>query len=307
MPETIEAAGGEARWLDRPDGMRLRYAVFGPPGTAGWCVFLPGYTEFIEKHLETVGDLRARGFGVVVPDWRGQGLSGRETGDRSRGHIDRLDTHLDDLDAVIDACGLLMDGPATVMGHSMGGHLTVRYCHRHPKRVARAIAVAPMMGVAALTTATGALLTMLCAVGLAKHYVFGGRPYGPSRARFEGNRLTSDPERFARMHRLIARTPDLAVADPSFGWAHAAWASIRLTRRPGWLETVETPMLVAIAGRDRIVDSAAGEAAARRLANATLVRFDTAEHEILGEVDAIRAGLWAAIDRFLGTDQGSQT
>lgn len=306
VPETIEEAGGEARWLDRQDGARLRYGVFGPAGAAGWCIFLPGYTEFIEKHLETVADLRARGFGVVALDWRGQGLSDRDTDDRSKGHIDRFETHLDDLDAVIDESEVLREGPAMIIGHSMGGHLTIRYCHRHPNRVSRAVAIAPMMGVTALSPSTGIMLTFFCAVGLSKYYVFGGRPYGPRRKRFEGNRLTSDPERFARMHRLMERNPDLAVADPTFGWVRAAWESIRLTRQPGWLESISTRMLVAVAGRDRIVDSAAGEAAAGRLPNATLVRIDTAEHEILGEVDPIRAELWAAIDGFLGTAQGVQ-
>jgi len=286
--------------------MRLRYAVFGPAGAAGWCVFLPGYTEFIEKHLETVADLRARGFGVVTLDWRGQGLSGRVLDDRSKGHVDDFDEHLDDLDTVITDADALSAGPVTVFGHSMGGHLGIRFCQRCGDDVARAVIIAPMMGVTRLGPAGGLLVRLICLFGRREAYVFGGEPYGPKRRRFAGNRLTSDPERFARLHRLIERDPDLAVADPTFGWVDAAWRSIAVTRRPGWLEAVTTPVLIAIAGRDRIVDNPSTEAAIARLPTATRVHLDAAEHEILGETDAIRAELWAAIDAFLDHDRLSR-
>lgn len=306
VAETIEAAGGTVHWLDRPDGVLLRYATFGPPGDAGWCLFLPGYTEFIEKHLETVADLRSRGFGVLTLDWRGQGLSGRMVADRSKGHVDDFDQHLDDLDAVIADAGVLEGEPITVVGHSMGGHLTIRFCHRDPGAVSRAIAIAPMMGVTRLGPAGAALVSVLTKIGFAQSYIFGGQPYGPRRRLFEGNRLTSDPVRFERMHRLIEANPDLALADPTMGWVDAAWRSIALTRRLGWLEAVTTPLLVAVAGRDRIVDNPSTEAAIRRLPNATVLRLETAEHEILGEVDPIRAAFWATADGFLDGSQGRQ-
>lgn len=306
VPDTIEAAGGETRWLDRPDGMHLRYAVFGPAGPAGWCLFLPGYTEFIEKHLETVGDLRARGFGVVVLDWRGQGLSARFLPDTSKGHIDSFETHLDDLDAVVADAGLPEGAPLTVFGHSMGGHLAIWFCRRHPDRVARAVAIAPMIGVAALGRPVGALLSVFCAVGLSGRYVFGGAPYGPQRQRFEGNRLTSDRARFERVHRLIAANPALAVSDPTFGWVRAAWRSIQFTHGAGWFESIRMPILVALAEDDRIVDNAATERAILRLPAVTELRIPAARHEILGETDAIRATFWAAADRFLA-QTGAET
>lgn len=287
--------------------MHLRYAVFGPAGPSGWCVFLPGYTEFIEKHLETAADLRARGFGVVCLDWRGQGLSTRYLPDRSKGHVDSFDTHLADLDAVIVDAGLDKVGSLTIFGHSMGGHLAIWYCRRHPERVKRGIAIAPMIGVAALRPSIGGLLAVFCTVGMSGRYVFGGSPYGPRRRQFEGNKLTTDQARFDRAHRLIADNPDLAVADPTFGWARAAWRSIQLTHRPGWFEAIRTPILVALAGRDRVVDNAATEQAILRLPNVTEVRIEDAEHEILGEIDPLRDQLWDAFDRFCGLRQARAT
>ena len=56
VPETVEAAGGLTVSIERPGGIRLRAARFGSAeAPRGRCLFLPGYTEFIEKHLESVG------------------------------------------------------------------------------------------------------------------------------------------------------------------------------------------------------------------------------------------------------------
>ena len=311
VAESIEAAGGEVRWLQRSDDVRLRYAVFDSPGSSQWCLLLPGYTEFIEKHLETVDDLRRRGFGVVTLDWRGQGLSSRALADRSKGHIVDFADHLGDLDAVTADAGLAesvrRDGtPLTVLGHSMGGHLALRYCANRPAEVGRAVLVAPMMGVTRIQTPGLLLVEALCALGFAGHYIFGGRPYGPERRIFDGNRLTSDQGRFERLHRLIDGNPDLAVADPTMGWVRAAMRSIAITRTPGWLEAISTPLLVAVAGRDRIVDNAATQAALARLPSAHEVMLREAEHEILGEVDGIRAAFWREVDGFLDRSQPGQ-
>ena len=70
--------GAQPGLCETPDGRLLRYALWDPPagsrkGTV--CIF-EGRGEFIEKYFETVRDLQARGYGVAVLDWRGQGGSG---------------------------------------------------------------------------------------------------------------------------------------------------------------------------------------------------------------------------------------
>ena len=105
----------------RPGGVRLRAARFPAgrgSGDRGRCVFLSGYTEFIEKHLGSVAELTGRGFEVVTLDWRGQGLSDRALADRHKGHIDRMETHLEGLEAVLEAVDGFASGPSTVVAHS---------------------------------------------------------------------------------------------------------------------------------------------------------------------------------------------
>ena len=78
-PPTIETVGGTATFLRMADGVRLRLACFPASGekASGTVLMLAGFTEFIEKGLESIAALQQRGFGVVTFDWRGQGLSDR--------------------------------------------------------------------------------------------------------------------------------------------------------------------------------------------------------------------------------------
>ena len=53
--------GGEAAWLIRPDGTRLRCALFLPAGTTrGSVVLSGGRTESIEKYYEVITELQDR-------------------------------------------------------------------------------------------------------------------------------------------------------------------------------------------------------------------------------------------------------
>lgn len=303
-PETVAAAGGRILNVERPGGIRLRAARFPAGGVAagGRCLFLSGYTEFIEKHLGSIGELTARGFEVTAFDWRGQGLSSRLLADRHKGHVDSMETHLGDLDAVVRSVEGLSEGPLTVVAHSMGAHLALRFCMRSPQRVARAVLVAPMLGIGrqGLPTWLARLLVeWLSRTPLRERYIFGGAGYGPRRRRFEGNALTGDREQFEQLHRMLDRDPDLALGDPTFAWVRAAFRSIAMVMAPGALESVRTPLLLALAGQEVIVSNRAIESAAGRLPNARLVRFPDARHEILREQAAIRQAFWEEVDRFL--------
>lgn len=68
---------GAAEWFTGAGGVRLRAALFPAPKPVGSVVISSGRTEFIEKYLEVAAELVARGFTVLIHDWRGQGLSQR--------------------------------------------------------------------------------------------------------------------------------------------------------------------------------------------------------------------------------------
>ena len=99
IPENPAPAGAVPARLRAIDGVPLRAVRWHPQGEArGTVLIAPGRAEYVEKYFETVGDLLTRGLVVVVFDWRGQGMSGRELDDRRKGHIDDFSLYLRDLD-----------------------------------------------------------------------------------------------------------------------------------------------------------------------------------------------------------------
>ena len=60
-----------------PEGRRLRWGHLAAPAPRAYCVLVGGFTEFVEKYFETIGDLVASGLSVWCLDWHGQGGSQR--------------------------------------------------------------------------------------------------------------------------------------------------------------------------------------------------------------------------------------
>ena len=298
---SIEDLGGTVRWIEADDGAKLRTAAFPVKGEdRGRLLFLSGFSEFIEKHLESIGDWQTRGFAVHTFDWRGQGLSDRALTNRDKGHVRDFEQFLADLDVVLREA--VPHGPLTLVGHSMGGHLALRLAHDRPARIARAVLIAPMIDLVLPPGTHG--IAHLAAMGLSwfgfdDHYVPGGQDYGPWRELFEGNVLTSDRRRFQATVDQIRANPPLRISAPTVGWAGAAFRSIGETRTPGYAEGVFAPTLVVGAGRDALVDVGAMRQMVGWLPRGRFVLIEEALHEILLERDELRNRFWRAFDGFI--------
>tara|TARA_R110002012_G_scaffold145697_3_gene304015 strand:- start:798 stop:1757 length:960 start_codon:yes stop_codon:yes gene_type:complete len=306
---TIESTGGMAEFFQMADGVRIRVARFPAPAgkAAGTILMLTGFTEFIEKGLESVAALRARGFGVVTFDWRGQGLSDRLLPYRRKGHIPDMQHFLNDLEEVLRMTRFAeLPGPHVIIGHSMGGHLALRAAHDHPGLFERAILCAPMADIL-----TGACRRMLAyglaktavSIGLGESFIPGAGPYVPGQMRYENNPLTTDRARFNRIQEQIDVNPDVALGGPTFSWVYSAFRSIRLTKRSSYLSKIRIPVLILSAGLERIVSNAGQREVAEMLPDARMVTFADGAHELLLESDAVRQAVWAEIDGFLKTAQ----
>lgn len=302
---SIAEAGGTVHWLEAGDGVRLRVAHW-PTGPRGVVLLLNGRTEFIEKYQEPVAALQARGFAVWTLDWRGQGLSTRPLPDPHRHHVWHFDEYLGDLDILLDRHVLPSLGhrPLVLLGHSMGGHIGARMLARRPQAFARAVLCAPMIDFLRGDWMPGwvarSVIGAACLLpGRAVRYGPGAGPVPATPAPFEGNRLTTDPDRYAADLDLIRAAPDLALGGVTWGWLRAAMDSIAVLRQPETRAAIDMPVLVAMAGAERIVDNAAIRAFAMALRRGKAVKINDARHELLRETDAHQALLWSAIDSFL--------
>jgi len=312
--DAVAPEGGEAFWFEAADGARLRGAVWRPPGTArGTVVLLHGRTEFIEKYYEVIGELLGRGLAVASMDWRGQGLSVRETENPLKGHIDDFGAFLDDLAEFLRCLAKrALPEPWIGLAHSMGGNVVLRWlaCQGQgaapaaglPKLRAAALA-APMIGLK-LTGPVYLAMRMLCfaadAVGLGGRYLPGGsNAQATGRERFEANIVTSDPRRYARLEALVTADPRLALASPTCGWGAAAAESMDAVGAPGVPEAIDVPVLIAGAGKDMVADTRLMPDYAQRLPYGRYLACPDARHEILMERDDIRAAFWRAFDALI--------
>jgi lysophospholipase len=296
-PEAPAPVGGGAAWIEGARGVRLRAALFAAERPRGSVMLNPGRTEFIEKYGEVVGELRARGFSVLVHDWRGQGLSDRLLPDPLLGHADGFSDFVADHRTLLDAYQERLPRPWIALGHSMGGALTLLALSQGETRFAAAALTAPMLGVAtggAPPILARAISRLMRARGRAGA---GIGPSGPvALTPFERNRVTHDRGRYERTAGLVRACPALGLGPPTWGWLDAALEAARALERPGALERIGAPVLLAAAGEERLVLNAQIRRAARRLPEARLIEIEGARHEILMETDERQARFWAAFD-----------
>ncbi len=285
------------------DGVRLRTAFWRSPSNGrGTVAVLGGRGEFIEKYYEVVGDLLSRGFAVASLDWRGQGGSERPLRNPRKGHVEDFSFYGRDLEAFV-ASVLRPHCPPPWFGlcHSMGAAIALMVDEAGRCPFERLVLTSPM--IAAKRVNHGGpmrfVLEALDAVGVGAAFVPGEGSGNLWSAPFDGNVLTTDPVRFARIARLAKDAPHLGLGGPTVGWAHAAF---RLWNRLGELNfprRLRTPTLIVASGADKVVDTPAIESFATRLAIGGIIVIDGAEHEILIERDVFRDQFWAAFDKFI--------
>jgi lysophospholipase len=301
-PDNPVPNGAIEEYISAADGVRLRTARWTPPSAMGTVVVLGGRGEFIEKYFEVIGELLARGFAVVSMVWRGQGGSDRPLRNARKGHVDDFRQFETDLHALTEkvlerAC----PRPWFGLCHSMGATVLLGASESGRCPFERLVLTSPMVAVKRVNHRglAGSVVAALDSLGMGRAFPPGGDRDSIWLSPFEGNVLTSDERRFARIARLAAAAPELTLGAPTIGWTHAAFRLMR--RLDDWKSPPgkSTPMLIVAAGADRVTDTEAAKRLASRLTAAQIVVIEGAQHEILIERDALRAQFWAAFDQFL--------
>jgi lysophospholipase len=290
--------------LTTHDNTSLRYGVW-PCETAsrrGAVILLNGRTEFMEKHAETISDLKRRDFDVCSFDWRGQGLSSRMLTNRHKGFVRTYQDYINDLEEFVEKIVKPRSRPPLVlMAHSMGGHIALRYLHDHAGSIDRAVLISPMIDIftSSFTRQIARFITRFAhKAGWDQVYSIGSGDYSPDKEKFEGNLLTSDTVRFMDKIRAVKQNPELALGGVTYGWLAASFESIDILTSLAFAGKIKIPILMVNAGSDKIVSVSAQQSMCSKLRQCRSIVIPGARHEILKETDAIRSIFWNEFDQF---------
>lgn len=290
--------GASVEDITAADSAKLRAAFFPAKNPRGTVVLVTGWSEFIEKYFETVRDLNARGLNVAMMDWRGQGLSDRDSARAVKwnGYFQTLKNDLRDFTE--QHVKPRFAGPYILMTHSMGGMPGLMLLADGYEGFSRAVLCAPMTRlfpeaqnkVMAFAAATA------CTLGFACNETARSKDHSEN---FDGNIFTSDKARHARFRDLKLAAPEAASTTPTYGWVNAAMKETATLHAPGALAGVTIPVLIVSAGAEQQIDGADHKIIADASDMISLEIIPGALHEIMMERDSIRALYFKAFDDFV--------
>lgn len=134
---------GRITTSDRLDLFWQSWAVSEPRGVI---VIIHGLAEHCGRYRETGEFFAANGWAVYACDLRSHGLSPDPPG-AGRVHVDRFTDFLLDTDALVERARARHEHlPLFVLGHSMGGLITLLYAIQKPENLAGAIVSSPALG-----------------------------------------------------------------------------------------------------------------------------------------------------------------
>lgn len=290
------------------DGRNLRYGYVLPETPPKAIVIgLQGLSEFCEKYFETAQDMLDRGCGFFMMDWVCQGKSSRLLKNPHKRHSTGFDDDLADLHEFITHHVMpardkqASNAPLIFLGHSMGGHLGLRYLYSHPAIIERAAFSAPMIGIHAVSWMQIWLqkgLSALLNTAFGTAYVWGGQGWDAAlRDNVATNTFSDDPVRRKIHNAWSLEDPALQIGNVTFGWIYHALRSCHALQAE--LPEIKTPCVLATAEKDVIVDNKAIKRAAETLPSAALLEIPDAKHEILVETDIARQLFLTAFDQLI--------
>ena len=134
---------GHVTTSDRLDLFWQSWAASEPRGVI---VIIHGLAEHCGRYRETGEFFAANGWAVYACDLRSHGLSPDPPG-AGRVHVNRFTDFLLDTDALVErARSQHKDLPLYILGHSMGGLITILYAMQKPENLAGAIVSSPALG-----------------------------------------------------------------------------------------------------------------------------------------------------------------
>jgi acylglycerol lipase len=228
---------GNEQEFQASDGRMLGYLAYKTPGASTALVYLHGIESHAGWFAQAATLLRNRGYDVFSLDRRGSGVN-RENRGYVSGHIDRYQILLEDIhDFIVPLRKHYRH--VFLVGLSWGGKLATAYDLEYPEDIDGLVLITP--GIKALVDVS--LPTKLKIVLLAQF-----SPQSPIASPIAPEMFTTTP-----------RYLDYIYSDPSrltHATARFYWQSSRLdSYLSGNIAALDSPVLLFLAGQDRIIDN----------------------------------------------------
>lgn len=286
-PFDHKSAGGnpaaDAVWAYASDGLRLRLAEFAR-GDAGTILLVPGRTEYLEKYGHVANEFAQHGYGMVSLDIRGQGLSDRMAPDPMVGHVGKFVDYQLDIDTLVAfAVARKMPRPWFVIGHSLGGAISLRTVMAGLD-VQAAVFSAPMWGIAMPSI----LRPVSWSLGWVAHHAQLSNWVTPGMSRdsyvltcdLESNLLTNNQATLLRMRAQVNAQPDVGLGGPSVPWLYRALRECEALRRT---PTPPVNTMTFLPEHEEIVCIKSIRTLTARWDNAQLIEVPGGRHETMME------------------------
>nr|MDO8132665.1 lysophospholipase [Candidatus Njordarchaeum guaymaensis] len=112
-------------------GTKIYYQSWKPEIVKAAMVGVHGGAEYSGRYAHVADHFATEGIAFYALDHRGHGLS-----EGIRGHVDRFDDYVEDLDVFVGMVrGWEKGKKVFLLGHSLGGTISMAYAMRHPKRI----------------------------------------------------------------------------------------------------------------------------------------------------------------------------
>jgi acylglycerol lipase len=257
-------------WLGSRDGMRLFWQSWLPEDRPrGVVVLVHGVAEHGGRYAHVAERLTAAGYAVHALDHRGHGRS-----DGARAMIDRLDRLVDDLRLFVARVREEHDGRRPfLVGHSLGGAVSLAYALRHPETVEGLVLSGPAVATEAVPAAQR-LLTRLLSVVAPRLPVFKIDDELISRDAAVVRAYQDDP--LNHCGKLPARTLSEIV--------------LSMQRLPAEVSRLSAPLLLLHGGEDKLCTPQGSRMIDRGASSRdkTLIVYEGLYHEVFNEPERDR-------------------
>jgi lysophospholipase len=296
----LAPSNGIAYSILTADDVKLRIAVWTSLDAQKGSIFiLPGRADFIEKQGHAITELYQNRYTVCAIDFRGLGLSDRQTADRRAGYVKRFSDYQHDIHALVTAAAELnLPKPWNMLGNSMGGAVGLRAMLNGSPFDTCAF-TSPMWGVQLSDfqhLIAPPITAAIRAIGLGHMYAPGKNGGNETlETSFEENEITGDPDMYTHLQNVNRQLDDHWIGGPTISWLNQALHETKsLSKQP----SPSVRCIAFSAENDRLVENAAISSRMAQWKEGQHIHVPSARHDLLRAGTETRKSVLSSILEF---------